>query len=450
MSVKKFQHYLEEGIWSFRAAALPRGKSVAVRFLRVIILAIRDFMNDNCQLRASAITFYSVLSVVPVMAMLFGIAKGFGFEHTLKNYLQENFVEQKQVITQIFIFAESMLQRTKGEMIAGVGVAFLFWAVVKMLGNIETSLNHIWRVRKGRQFTRKLADYIFLMMLAAVMIVISGSATVFISTQLNQLAGVFAPLSTLTSPLIFAVIKLIPYVIVWFLFTFLYMYIPNTKVSLISAFIGGLFCGTLFQFLQEGYIILQVALSSYNAIYGSFSALPLFLIWLQLSWLIFLFGAELAFAHQNSDNFEFEVFTEKISYRAFQTFAVKTAALLIKNFLARRQAFNIHEISVLCHMSIGLTRNVLNKLIAADVVVESSRTDDGGTVYQPACGTEVMTVAELLHRIDRIGMEKIDVRDVDFERVAVMIDEMEDVSGRSRGARRLCELQVAGMGADEI
>jgi len=235
----------------------------------------------------------------------------------------------------------------------------------------------------------------------------------------------------------------------WLTFTLLYMYIPNTKVNPYSAVIAGLFGGAVFQLLQESFILLQVTLSSYNAIYGSFSALPLFLIWLQLSWLIFLFGAELCFAHQNSENFEFEIYTDKISHKAFRTFAVKTAALLYKNFQAHRPAMNAHQISVHCHMSIGLTRQVLNKLIDAAAVIESID-QTGNSVFHPSCDMTNITVEELLRRVDAIGLPKIDANDIEFDRVSQLITEIENNCRRRDIDVKVSELQVAGVTLHEI
>jgi len=446
----KIYGYLEEGLWSFRLSELPRWKSIAIKFLRVLVLAVRDFIGDHCQLRASAITFYSMLSVVPGVALLFGLAKGFGFDLALKTYLEQKFIEQGPIIKQIFVFAESMLQRTKGGMIAGVGVLVLIYTVGKMFGNIETSLNHIWRVKKGRSMFSRTTAALVLMFFAALMLIFSSSANVLVTAYLHQLDAWFPQLKSLFNPMAMVGFKLLPYAMSWLMFTLLYVYIPNTRVDWYSAFIAGLFSGSLFQILQESVILLQLTLSSYNAIYGSFSALPLFLIWLQASWLIFLFGAELSFAHQNSENFEFEIYTDRISHRAFRTFAVKTAALLIKNFQAHRKPLNVHQISIYCHMSIGLTRQVLSKLIAADAVVESVDPEKGNAVFHPAYGMSDMRVEELLRRVDAIGMPKIDPNDREFDQVSQLIGEIENNLRRTDIDVKLSELQVAGVKFDEI
>jgi len=450
MQIAKIRRFIEEEIWAFRLSDLPRWKSIAFKFLRVLVLAIRDFVSDNCYLRASAITFYSMLSVVPVVALLFAMAKGFGFDQTLKKYLLQNFMEQSQIINQIFIFAESMLQRAKGGMIAGVGVMILFYTVGRMFGNIETSLNHFWRVKKGRSMFSRITAALVLMLLAAVVLVFSSSANVLVATYLNYWLHALPLFTQIGTPLVMFTVKLLPFVMLWITFTLLYIYIPNTKVNPYSAFIAGVFSGSLFQILQESFILLQVTLSSYNAIYGSFSALPLFLIWLQLSWLIFLFGAELAFAHQNSENFEFEMYTDKISHKAFRTFAVKTAALLVRNFKEHRPAMTAHQISIHCHMSIGLTRQVLSKLILADAVVEGVSNEKGSSVYHPSCGIGDITVEELLRRVDSIGLPKIDAADLEFDRISLLITEIEDNGRRNAADLKLSELQVQGVNLDEV
>lgn len=144
INLSKFVQFLQTDIWRIRASKLPGRKSFWIRQLRIILLAIRGFDEDKCQLRASALTFFSLLSVVPVVAMAFGIAKGFGFESILEKQLLEKMPGQEAVVEQIIAFAHSFLENTQGGVIAGIGIAILFWTVIKVLGNIENSFNGIW------------------------------------------------------------------------------------------------------------------------------------------------------------------------------------------------------------------------------------------------------------------------------------------------------------------
>ncbi len=421
-SPRKIAEYLNQDIWSFRIDTLSPRKSVLIKTVRIIVLSVKNFLNDQCYLRASAITFYSMLSIVPVLALLIGIAKGFGYEDKLQQYLIERFTEQQQVIDKIFVFARSMLESSKGGMVAGIGVLFLFWAAIKLVGNIESSFNFIWHIRQNRAFLHKVSYYLVLLLIAPFVIIVSSSANVFITTSLNEWVGKVTMVRELASPLMALGFKLLPYLLMWILFTFLYKFLPNTRVAVVSAIVGGLIAGTMFQLLQEFYIVIQVAMfSKYKAIYGSFSTLPLFLLWLQFTWLIVLFGAEVVFAHQNSKVFELEMFTDKISHKAFKAYAIRTAAMLVKNFLEHGAPMDINAISMKGHMSIGLANRIANVLLKAEIIFEAVDKPSGRTVYQPACNAAELTLWDISVRIDNCGMEKMVGEDQGIVKISAMI-----------------------------
>jgi membrane protein len=225
--------FITTDIWRVRLEDLPFGKSFLVKQLRIIILTLRGFDEDRCFFRASSLTFYTLLSIVPVAAMLFGVAKGFGFEKLLRKELFERFPgeAQQEVLTKVIEFAESMLEATKGGLIAGIGLIVLFWSVIKVLSYIETSLNDIWEIKENRTWGRKFSDYLAVMIISPLLIIVSSSATVFITTQVTQLTNKIELLGMI-SPLIFLSFKLIPYVLIWILFSVIYILMPNTKVNL--------------------------------------------------------------------------------------------------------------------------------------------------------------------------------------------------------------------------
>ncbi|HOO90878.1 MAG TPA: YihY/virulence factor BrkB family protein [Syntrophales bacterium] len=343
-AVARFIEFIKGDIWRIRLKDLPRKRSFLIKQLRIFLLSLRGFDEDKCQLRASALTFYSLISIVPVAAMAFGIAKGFGFEKRLERQLLEQFQGQEEVITRVIDFAHSLLTNTKGGVIAGVGVILLFWAVIKVLGNIEASFNDIWGIREARSLGRKFSDYLSVMLLCPILLILSSSAAVFITTQVTLIVEKISLLG-IFSPLISFLLKLLPYGIVWVLFSFLYIFMPNTKVNFRSGILAGIIAGTIYQIVQFGYIAFQVGAAKYNAIYGSFAALPLFLIWLQLSWLIVLFGAEFSFAHQNVDTYEFEPDSLKISGSFKRLLSLQIAHLLVSNFAEGEKPLTATQIS---------------------------------------------------------------------------------------------------------
>ncbi|MFA7001144.1 MAG: YihY/virulence factor BrkB family protein [Candidatus Omnitrophota bacterium] len=302
---EKILRFFNQDIWRVRARDLKGPRGIGLRTLRIIILSVRQFASDKCSLHASALTFYSLLSIVPVFAMAFGLAKGFGLDRLLKEKLLENTQGQGEVMMRVMEFSEKFLQNTNGGLIAGIGIGLLFWTVINVLASIESSFNDVWGIKKQRTLGRKFADYLSLMLIAPVFFLMASSATVFIASQVQTITAKVAILGGLGT-LIMAALQFMPYVIFWALLTYLYMFIPNGKIHFRSALLGGVVAGTIYQFVQWVYIHFQIGVSNAGAIYGSFAALPLFLIWLQLSWRIILYGAELAFAHQNEQTFEFE------------------------------------------------------------------------------------------------------------------------------------------------
>ena len=404
--LQKVLDFIKKDVWRISLKNTPKYKVILIKYLRIILLAFRGYDEDKVSLRSSALTFYSMLSVVPVVAMGFGIAKGFGFDKHLEQQIIENFSEQQEVLDYIITFANRFLENTKGGIIAGIGIAVLFWSVMKVLGNIESSFNAIWNIRKPRVWFRKFSDYFSMMLIAPVLIILATSSNVFISTQITRITTEFDLLGMI-SPLIFFLLKLIPYVLFWLVLTIVYMIMPNTKVKFKSAFIAGIISGTIFVFVQWLYIYFQVGVSKYNAIYGSFAALPLFLIWLQTSWLIVLFGAEVSFAVQNVEKYEFEPDTHNLSAYSWKVITLMVAHLLIKNFAKGEKAMTAAEISKKLEIPIRLVYDIIYKLVDSNILSEISTQHEKENAYQPAQDINNISVRNTLNTIDHCGTDKI-------------------------------------------
>jgi len=407
-AISSFIAFIKDDIWRVRLKDLPRKQSFLIKQLRVFLLSVRGFAEDKCQLRASALTFYSLISIVPVAAMAFGVAKGFGFEKRLEKQLLEQFQGQEAIITRVIDFAHSLLINTKGGLLAGVGIIILFWAVIKVLGNIEASFNDIWGIREARSLGRKFSDYLSVMLLCPLLLILSSSVTVFITTQVTiivqkiSLLGVF-------SPVIFFVLELLPYCIVWLLFTFLYIFMPNTKVNFRSGILAGIIAGTIYQVVQFGYIAFQVGAARYNAIYGSFAALPLFLIWLQVSWLIVLFGAEFSFAHQNVDTYEFEPDSLKISNSFKRLLSLQIAHLLVSNFAKGERPLTATQISQSLETPIRLVHQILFELTACGIVSDTQTEEYKEPGYQPARDISTLSIRFVIDSLEDRGTDAIPV-----------------------------------------
>lgn len=406
--IKKINDFFSTEIWRIRADKLPKSKSFFLRQLRIIVLAWRGFDEDKCKLRASALTFYSLLSIVPIVAMAFGVAKGFGFEKRLEVVLLEKFPGQEEVIGRVILFAQSFLQNTQGGLIAGIGIAVLFWTVIKVLGNIETSFNDIWGIKHGRSIGRKFSDYMSVMLICPILLIMSSSMTVLITSQVALILDKIAILGAL-APLIMFSLKFLPYLFLWILFTFFYAFMPNTKVLIRSAFLGGVVAGTIYQLTQWAYITFQIGASKYGAIYGSFAALPLFLVWLQVSWLIVLFGAEISFAEQNVETYEFEPDSLKVSGAFKRLLALRITHLCVKNFFKAKTPWTAAQIAHRLEIPVRLVRQILFELTESGVLVEVRFSDLNEVAYQPAKDIEHLTIQDVLETLDTHGISDIPV-----------------------------------------
>jgi membrane protein len=404
----KIIQFITTDIWHIESKNTSWSKSFFLRQLRVIILAFRGFNEDKLQLRASALTLYSLLAIVPVLAVVFAVAKGFGFDTLLQDQLLTRFPGQQEVLVTAIGFARNLLAKTRGGLIAGIGVIVLYWAVIKVLGHIEKSFNDIWNVSKTRSLWRKFSDYLTIMLICPVLVILSSSATVFIKTQITLIVDRIALLGFF-SPLIYISFKLIPYLLIWLLFTLTYLMMPNTKVRISSGLVAGIVAGTIYQILQMVYINFQFLLSKYNAIYGSFAALPLFLLWLQTSWLIVLFGAEIAFAHQNNETFEFEQVTQQISFSLKKRLALQIMHLLVANFAKAEKPVTVHQISAAAEIPLRLVQTILLDLVSSKMVSETDSDTGEEPAFQPALDINLITIGYVINTLERIGTDQLPI-----------------------------------------
>jgi membrane protein len=437
---RRIKNFISYDLWRIRLHNLPPRKSFLIRQLRMTILAFRGFDEDKCSLRASALTYYSLMSVVPLAAMAFGIAKGFGLQKLLERQIMEQFRGQEEVISRVMEFARSMLETTRGGLIAGVGVAFLLYLIIKLLGNIERSFNDIWGVTHARTWFRKISDYLSVVLIAPLLLVMSGSATVFIRTQIEDLTQRISLLGPV-SPLILFSLKLLPFLVIWALFTFMYVFLPNTKVRLRAALVGGVVAGTMFELVQWGYIAFQIGVAKYGAIYGSFAALPLFLIWLHISWMIVLFGAEIAFAAQNVDTYEFEPDALRVKPSFKRLLALRVANLCIKDFCSGDHPRNSEQISRKLEIPIRLVNQILFELVQCGVLSEVNGERENNPGFQPARNVEALTLSYVLQALDGLGTDDIPVeKSEELERLQKALEEFSGVLRNSEANRPLKDI----------
>jgi membrane protein len=294
--------------------------------------------------------------------------------------------------------------------VAGVGLVILLYTIIIVMVYVEESFNGIWQIKQSRPWSRKMSDYFAMMFIAPLFLILSSAATVFLSTKVADLTGNLVFLQFLSPALMFLV-NLTPVVLIWIVFTLLYMVMPNTNVKIGSALIAAVIAGTIFIFIQWAYIYFQLGVSRYNAIYGSFAALPLLLLWIRISWLIVFFGAEISYANQNVEHYEFEHEAKNIS-----PFNKKLLSLYIYNLLAKRfargePALTPPQICQELEMPIKIVREVLDDLLEVKLVSETSSDHHKEDAYQPASDINKITIRGILEKLDHKGMDVIIARD---------------------------------------
>lgn len=416
--IRKLIEFLSEKLWKVRLNKVDKRQGILIRQLRIISLALQGFKEDNCLTYATALTFYTLFSIVPILALVFAIAQGFGYEKTLQDQILVNYSQYADILTNAFVYANSMLSTTKGGVIAGFGIVLLLWSVMQLLVNIETSFNDIWEITRGRSWVRKVTDYLTIMMVGPVLLIVSGGLTVAVKTQIGNMqflgfVGTFF-------------INLLAYSLVVGVFTFLYVVLPNTKVKIKPAFIAAIIATILFELLGWGYIRFQIGASRLNAIYGGFAALPLFLIWVQYSWYIVLFGSELSFAYQNVDHYELEDDIQKLSARYKKAIAIMIANLVAKRFYNNEKALNASEISEKLDLPARLTRLLLNEFVETGILVEVVTETDKEIVYQPGVTESKFTVQYLINSMERKGINELPINDTkELAHVHTLMEEMD-------------------------
>ncbi len=391
--------FVKNDIWRIPLKDLPKRKMFLIKQLRILILAIRGFREDQVLLRAPALTYYSMFSIVPVVALAFGIAKGFGLEMYVERQLEAALAGREEVFNWVMDITQSFLRGTHGGTVAAVGLAILIYTITMLLTNIEASFNEIWQVGKSRSLSRKFSDYFAMMFIAPIFFIMASAATVFLSTQIQEADF------TLLSPILQFLVQLIPYVLLWTIFTLLYLIMPNTRVRLSSALVAGIVAGTLFQVIQWGYIAFQIGAARYGAIYGSFAALPLLLLWMQVSWIVVLFGAELSFANQHVESYEFEAETKHISPLNKKILALYIMQLLVERFNNGEKPFAPEEISNKLETPNSLARNILNELESVGLVNQVDLGQSKKTGYQPASDINKISIKTVIEALDKKGMD---------------------------------------------
>ena len=430
--------FFATGLWEMRLDTLPAWKAAGVRLLRVLTVAVSEFLRDDCGLRAASLTFYTLLSVVPILGVAFGIAKGFGLEKLLEQQLQAQMAGQTEALERILGFARNMLDDARGGLIAGLGVVLMIWAAVKILGQIEAALNAMWDHRPPRSWGRRFGDYLAVLLVAPLLMLSASGATVFIRTGLDEVAGRLGLLDTV-GPLVVHLLQLTPLLLAWALFTLMYAVMPNTRVRLLPALAGGAVGGVLYHLVQWAYIAFQLGASRQNAIYGSFAALPLFLAWVQTSWMIFLFGAQIAYAAQHAELWACCMRAPGAGQDRRLLAGLHAAWLVASRFARGEAPLTAAELARAAGVPLSVVGESMERLTRAGLLAQTAHPDDGA--YLPAVDPALLTLQRVWDALQETAPLDAAGLPAEAARLQAALRELKRAAAESTANRPLGEIR---------
>lgn len=397
--LKDIYTFLMVDIWSIGKGDVSKMRFLFYSILKKLLLAIEFTTTKRITSAAAALTYSTLLAIVPIFAVVFGIARGFGYNKYIEEWFRESFSSQPQVSEIIIGFVNSYLVHTKSGLFLGIGLLFMLFTVIMLISNIERTFNDIWQAKKPRSMFRTITDYTSMLLLMPVVIVITSGISIFFATIFKQIED-----TMVIGSLAQFFLQLLPYVLMSGVFIALYLFMPNTKVKLSCALVPGILAGVAMQGLQLFYIHSQIWVSSYNAIYGSFAALPLFMLWIQISWLICLFGAELCYANQNMDDYAFKAKTEDLSHRYKMLLCLVLTSRICRNFSEGAKPLSALKLKLATGIPIRIVNDLLYQLVQINILTEIPGGDkDGESLYQPAECITRLSVGTLIDRMEAQG-----------------------------------------------
>lgn len=389
----RWYRYVTGGVWHDRR----RGPLATV--VKTLNLSVRSFLNHDIQSQSCAMTYRTLLAIVPALALFFAIGRGFGLQKALTDELYRIFPAQQQAVSYAMNFVDSYLSQSSEGLFLGVGIVFLLWTMISLLGNVEDTFNLIWGVKQGRSLGRKITDYTAMLLILPILMICAGGITLVLSSTLQAMLHF-----EFLSPLVSWILEGASWVLTWLFFAALYILIPNTKVKFKNALVAGVFAGTGFLVLQWIFVTGQMYVARYNAIYGSFSFLPLMLIWMQFTWMVTLAGGVICYSSQNIFLYNFDKSIQNMSSGYYSKLVLAVCALVVQRFVEGKGATVVTDVVRRYSLPPRLVGMLCDKLVKARVL-SSTEVDPSHDVmgYQPALDPAKITVAEVFRRLDSIG-----------------------------------------------
>lgn len=397
--------YLRRGMWQTRREEVSPLVFVLLTILRRLVVTVKFFTTRSVTDMASALTYSTLLAIVPILAVVFAIARGFGFSKYIEIWFRDALSSQPQAADTIIGFVNSYLVHTKSGIFLGIGLLFMLFTVLMLISNIEKAFNKIWQVQHPRSLFRTVTDYLAMFFLVPIIIVVTSGVSIVMATFASDIEEY-----VVIGPMMRLFISVMPYVLMSAVFVGFYIFMPNTKVNFSAAFFPGILSGVAMQVLQVFYIHSQIFLSSYNAIYGSFAALPLFMLWVQISWSICLFGAELSYTSQNMESFDLLGQMDELSYRYRMMLSALLLGKICRRFDEAKPPYTAVELKLETNIPVRIVQQLLFEMQTAGLVTYIAGDEkDVDARYQPALSLRQLTLGLMIDRLESSGTWNLDL-----------------------------------------
>lgn len=400
--IQRLREFIQYDLWrqSHIGVHAPK-KRLLYRLLQTIILVGRGFKDQVLVVRANSLSFALLFAFIPMMALIYAIARGFGFEEVLKEIISGSFLAEANIAPVLLEWIERYLETARGGLFLGIGLIVLIWAVYAFFNMLENSFNSIWNVKKTRSFGRRLTNYVMTLLLVPILVVVTSGISIFLNST-----EVLAPVLQAIEPIRKFMLRFIPFVATSAVFIWIFMAIPNTKVKFSSAIIPGVVMGLLYQVVQALSMFLVVLFARMSIVYGAFSAIPLVLIWLNITCWLLLIGAELAFAIQNNDLFAYERDIENMSRRYKDYVMLYLLSVIVRRFEQGTSPQTAKQMAEDNQLPIRLVQQLLSHLEETSIVRRVYVEKEEEEAFVPAMDTRMITVEMVIGRISAQGTEE--------------------------------------------
>lgn len=400
--LKQLRNFIQYDLWRQPHMAVhdPK-KRLGYRILQTIILFGRGFKDKALNVRANSLSFSLLFAFVPMVAGVFAIARGFGFEELLQERISTSFLAEANIAPTIMEWVERYLETARGGLFLGIGLVVLIWAVYAFFNMLELSFNNIWNVKQSRSFGRRLSNYMVVLLLVPIMIILSSGISIFLNSAASA-----SPVLQAIEPIRRVMLRLIPFVVASGVFTWIFIAIPNTKVRFLSAIIPGVIVGILFQLVQMFSVYLVMLFTRMSVVYGAFSAIPLILVWLHITCWLLLIGAELGFAIQNNDMFAYERDLETMSRRYKDYVMLYLLSVIVRRFEQGETPETAQQMAYNNQLPIRLVQQLLSRLEETNIIRRVYIEQAEDETFVPAMDTRMISVERVIDRISSHGTEE--------------------------------------------